>query len=163
MIRGISRLIGAGITNLGIVKSDQVRGVPGGLIYRSAKPDSLDALTPLGIKTVLDLEEGGEPVSDSGPVLQLDWPLTILSDITPAEFDKILDIVCLRIYWPLLIHCAQGRDRTGAVCAAYRIAIDGWTLAEALEEMESYGGDTLLDIGLKACLQRYAKYKNIGD
>ena len=40
---------------------------------------------------------------------------------------------------PVLVHCTAGRDRTGTVCAAYRIEHDGWPPARALDEMRQFG------------------------
>ena len=36
---------------------------------------------------------------------------------------------------PVFVHCQYGADRTGTMCAAYRIAVQGWTKEEAIEEM----------------------------
>src|SRR5262249_62401605 len=41
---------------------------------------------------------------------------------------------------PLLIHCQQGADRTGAMVALYRVVVQGWTAEKAVEEM-TQGGD----------------------
>lgn len=40
---------------------------------------------------------------------------------------------------PVLVHCEQGFHRTGVLCAAYRVACDGWTLADALTELDLLG------------------------
>ncbi|MDP2875702.1 MAG: tyrosine-protein phosphatase [Holophaga sp.] len=40
--------------------------------------------------------------------------------------------------WPVFIHCAQGRDRTGYNAAAYRIVLQGWKAEEALKEMNAF-------------------------
>lgn len=42
---------------------------------------------------------------------------------------------------PVLVHCEQGRHRTGALCAAYRIAAMRWTTERALREMQRTGFD----------------------
>ena len=42
---------------------------------------------------------------------------------------------------PVLVHCENGRNRTGFVVAAYRIAADGWSYPAALAEAESFGFD----------------------
>ena len=36
---------------------------------------------------------------------------------------------------PLLVHCRHGSDRTGLVCATYRVLVQDWTKEEAIEEM----------------------------
>ncbi|HEX7917405.1 hypothetical protein [Rudaea sp.] len=35
----------------------------------------------------------------------------------------------------MLIHCWHGADRTGVVCAAYRMVVQGWSKADARAEM----------------------------
>ncbi len=40
--------------------------------------------------------------------------------------------------WPVFIHCAQGRDRTGYNAAAYRIVVQGWKAEDALKEMHTF-------------------------
>ena len=40
--------------------------------------------------------------------------------------------------WPVFIHCAQGRDRTGYNAAAYRIVVQGWSADAAIEEMKAF-------------------------
>lgn len=39
---------------------------------------------------------------------------------------------------PVFIHCAQGRDRTGYNAAVYRMAVEGWTADEAIDEMKAH-------------------------
>jgi len=58
----------------------------------------------------------------------------------PADvFDRFLEIVGTPGSRPVLVHCEQGFHRTGILCAAYRLRVDGWTLAEALAEMRALG------------------------
>lgn len=40
---------------------------------------------------------------------------------------------------PVLVHCQHGADRTGAMCAVYRIVVQGWTREAALKEMKEGG------------------------
>jgi protein tyrosine/serine phosphatase len=40
---------------------------------------------------------------------------------------------------PVLVHCLRGADRTGTVIAMYRIVVQNWTKAQALDEMERGG------------------------
>ncbi|MCU0705616.1 MAG: tyrosine-protein phosphatase [Fimbriiglobus sp.] len=40
---------------------------------------------------------------------------------------------------PVLVHCFAGIHRTGAHVAAYRLAFNGWTNAEAVEELKNCG------------------------
>ena len=40
---------------------------------------------------------------------------------------------------PAFVHCERGADRTGMMCAMYRIAVCGWTKAQAIDEMKNGG------------------------
>jgi protein tyrosine phosphatase (PTP) superfamily phosphohydrolase (DUF442 family) len=40
---------------------------------------------------------------------------------------------------PVLVHCQHGADRTGALCACYRVIVQGWTKEEAIREMTDGG------------------------
>ena len=40
---------------------------------------------------------------------------------------------------PAFVHCEHGADRTGLMCAMYRIVVCGWTKEEAIAEMKQGG------------------------
>jgi hypothetical protein len=40
---------------------------------------------------------------------------------------------------PVLVHCRRGADRTGAMVAIYRVVVEGWTKADAIDEMTRGG------------------------
>jgi protein tyrosine/serine phosphatase len=62
--------------------------------------------------------------------------------LPPADvFERFVQIVRDPARQPVLVHCEQGFHRTGILCAAYRIAVCGWTLERALEEMRVGGFD----------------------
>jgi hypothetical protein len=48
---------------------------------------------------------------------------------------KFLHIFTDNTRTPILVHCRHGADRTGTMCAVYRIAMQGWAKADALKEM----------------------------
>ena len=39
---------------------------------------------------------------------------------------------------PILIHCAQGRHRTGFFAGLYRLVIGGWTIDQTLDELYQF-------------------------
>ena len=41
----------------------------------------------------------------------------------------------------VLVHCAAGSQRTGGVIALWRVLRDGWTVEQALHEMEAFDWD----------------------
>ena len=40
---------------------------------------------------------------------------------------------------PVFVHCKHGSDRTGTMCAIYRITVQGWSKNQAIEEMTKGG------------------------
>lgn len=48
---------------------------------------------------------------------------------------KFLRIATTPALQPVLVHCRHGSDRTGTMVAVYRIVVEGWTKAEARDEM----------------------------
>jgi len=52
---------------------------------------------------------------------------------------KFLRIATTPELQPVLVHCQHGSDRTGTMVAIYRITQDGWTKAQAIDEMVNGG------------------------
>jgi protein-tyrosine phosphatase len=67
-------------------------------------------------------------------------PMSDVSAPTVAQVKEILSTIdaCL-LTGHTLVHCEHGVDRTGIVCAAYRITRQGWTVEKAVSEMYSLG------------------------
>jgi len=57
----------------------------------------------------------------------------------PQVFDQFINIVLDPDSRPVLVHCEQGFHRTGLLCAAYRVRVQGWPVEQALKEMEAFG------------------------
>ena len=54
--------------------------------------------------------------------------------------DKAADALNNAANWPIFFHCQAGKQRSNAVQAAYRMKHCGWTLEEALIELETRHG-----------------------
>jgi tyrosine-protein phosphatase SIW14 len=126
----------AGVSNVGKV-------APG--LYRGNAPDEqgVASLKALGIRTVVNLRHyHGTKEEKLVRAAGLEYVRIILeSSDAPSDEDvrRFLEIATDPRRQPVYFHCWRGKDRTGAMCAAYRMAVDGWTLAEARAEMESFG------------------------
>lgn len=59
----------------------------------------------------------------------------------PSERQVIefLQIVTKKENQPVLVHCRHGSDRTGTMCASYKICVQGWDKEAAITEMERGG------------------------
>lgn len=113
-------------------------------LYRAAQPDTpgFAALPALGITTVLSLRQ----LVDDAPLAE-GTDLTLhrlpMKSRDVGEGDSAKLVAALRIIrqsqGPILVHCRHGADRTGAVCALYRMLFQGWSRDEALAELMQGG------------------------
>jgi protein tyrosine/serine phosphatase len=97
-------------------------------------------LERLGIKTVINLRSMH---SDRNEIKDTTLAYEHINMTTWSIEDKdvvrFLRIVTDSSRTPVFIHCQHGADRTGTVCAIYRIVIQGWSKDEAIEEMTKGG------------------------
>jgi protein tyrosine/serine phosphatase len=117
-------------------------------VWRGAQPtnEGFRNLERLGVKTILNLRSDHDDLAllkgtklkyvripmhawdpGQGQVAQLALVMTTL------------DKLCRdRQSWPVFIHCAAGRDRTGYTVATYRMVFENWSPNDAIEEMFDY-------------------------
>lgn len=107
-------------------------------LYRSAQPTALGMqnLTNLGIKTVINLRtfHSDEGEMAGVPINRVHiWMKTWHAE--REDVLRFLQIVTVPTNTPVLVHCQHGADRTGLMCAMYRIVVQGWSKEDALQEM----------------------------
>jgi protein tyrosine phosphatase (PTP) superfamily phosphohydrolase (DUF442 family) len=111
-------------------------------LYRGARPtaEGMAQLRKLGITTVVNLEQSnGEQARVTGAGLAYEHiPMTALF-LHDDDVVHFLRVVSDPGNAPIFLHCKRGADRTGLMCAVYRIAVQGWTKDEALAEMTQGG------------------------
>jgi len=111
-------------------------------LYRSGQPDvqGLLKLKALGIKTVVNLRSFHSDCAMLGS-LGLGYEQIPMEPWHPEEEDAVefLKIVTDPKRTPVLVHCWHGADRTGALVAVYRIAVQGWSKEAAIREMTGGG------------------------
>jgi len=111
-------------------------------LYRGAQPGSegMKQLEKLGIKTVVNLRSAH---SDRGKLegTALAYERIGLTTRGPTTEDivRFLRIVTDETRTPVFVHCQHGADRTGTMCAIYRIVVEGWSKDQAIEEMTKGG------------------------
>jgi tyrosine-protein phosphatase SIW14 len=54
---------------------------------------------------------------------------------TEEQAVKFLKVATNKKRQPVFVHCKHGSDRTGVMCAMYRVVVDGWSKQSAIEEM----------------------------
>jgi len=111
-------------------------------LYRGQQPDDegFEQLARMGIRTVVNLRSfHGE--SDRVERAGLAYEHIYMKAWHPEEKDlvRFLRIVTDPARTPVFVHCQHGSDRTGTMCAAYRVVVCGWSKQEALAEMTQGG------------------------
>jgi protein tyrosine phosphatase (PTP) superfamily phosphohydrolase (DUF442 family) len=106
-------------------------------LHRCAQPTKagMQALAAFGIRSVVNLREFHSDADEvAGTPLQLTELQLDAGELTYPQLVAALAAV-VRAPKPVVVHCWQGADRTGAVVAAWRIAVQGWSAAAASDEM----------------------------
>jgi protein tyrosine phosphatase (PTP) superfamily phosphohydrolase (DUF442 family) len=111
-------------------------------LYRSARPTAagMRRAKELGVRTVVNLRQSHH---DAGELAGLDLqsveiPMTAWN-LDAADAASFLRVVADPARTPALVHCQRGADRTGAMVAVYRVAMQGWTKEQAFAELAEGG------------------------
>ena len=107
-------------------------------LYRGAQPtaEGMRSLQALGIRTVVNLRALHSDRDELGETA-VDYVHVNVNPFRPKDRDVVefLRVVTDPNRLPAFVHCQRGIDRTGLMCAVYRIAVCGWSKREAIEEM----------------------------
>lgn len=130
-------------------------------LYRGGQPgaDGLKRLKKMGVKIVIDMRSSKsrheeEVVNELGmQYVPIPWHCPFPSD---EKFAKFLKIIHENPHTKIFVHCRLGDDRTGMAIATYRMADEGWSADEALNEMKAFGY-TGWHRGVCASLKTYAR------
>jgi protein tyrosine/serine phosphatase len=106
-------------------------------LFRCAQPSAagMRELEALGMRSVVNLRglhSDRDEIAATGLVL-LELPNHAFAFHYPDLCAALRAVLDARK--PVVVHCQHGADRTGATCAAWRVAVDGWTPQQALDEM----------------------------
>jgi len=111
-------------------------------LYRGAQPsrEGFAELKRRGVKTVVSLRVFH---SDRGKMAGLGLGYFRLSFklIHPETEDVLafLKVATDPVRRPVFVHCQQGVDRTGMMVAIYRMVVQDWSRARAMDEMKRMG------------------------
>ena len=110
-------------------------------LYRGAQPDAggFRALKDLGVRTVLNFRGEDEDKSLAPKEIAVVQLKAHINKPDDGEIQRFFEIALDPAKRPLFMHCAEGRERTGFYAALWRIEVDGWTNARALDEMREFG------------------------
>ena len=132
-------------------------------LYRAAQPsaEGMRQLKEMGVRTVVNLRSfhsDRDEIGDTGLAYEHIYMKTWHPE--DEEVVRFLQIVTDRSRTPVLVHCQYGADRTGTMCAIYRMAVCGWTADEAVKEMTEGGFGFH---GIHRNLVRYVRELNIDE
>ena len=68
-------------------------------------------------------------------------PLDVFGSPSVQAVEDFLEVIASPEHPPIFVHCLHGKDRTGLMMAAYRVAFDGWDSQRAYAEMLDCGFD----------------------
>lgn len=111
-------------------------------LYRSAQPTAagMRQLEAMGIRTVINLRSFHSDRDAIGDAALASEQITMKAwHPEEKELVRFLRLVTTPAALPALVHCQHGADRTGLMCAVYRLVVCGWTRQEALREMTEGG------------------------
>ena len=130
-------------------------------LYRGGHPDSagLDYLKSLGVERIVDLEVAdfieATPWSISEELdgaaarglTELSYPMSAFEPAVSDDFDRNMTALLAVLATatpahPIYVHCKHGQDRTGLVIGLERVEDEGWTPADAHDEMLKLGFHT---------------------
>jgi protein tyrosine phosphatase (PTP) superfamily phosphohydrolase (DUF442 family) len=111
-------------------------------LYRGAQPTAagIRQLKDMGIKTIINLRSFHSDKDEIGDV-GIGYEHIYFKPWHPEEEEivRFLKIVTDKHKTPVFVHCQHGADRTGLMCAIYRVAVCGWSKESALDEMINGG------------------------
>ena len=113
-------------------------------IYRGGQPrdENYRELVAFGIKTIVDLRKDHEPDAKSeaekAGLRYINLAMAPKSYPSADAANRFVEIVNNEANWPVYVHCAGGRHRTGAMFAVYRMKVDAWDIGQAYQEMKDY-------------------------
>ena len=107
-------------------------------LWRGAQPtkEGFRNLEAAGVKAIVNFRHD----HDDLPLLagtQLKYLWVPARAWKPEEQDLVIFLKVLEDpkNWPVFVHCAEGKDRTGYSVAAYRIVAEDWAPDDAIHEM----------------------------
>lgn len=116
------------------------RVAPG--VWRGAQPsaEGMRTLETMGVRTVVNLR-GFHSDRDELVGTGLSYVHVRFNTWNPEDEDVVafLKVVADPARQPVFVHCQHGADRTGMMCALYRMTVQGWTVDEAIAEMTRGG------------------------
>jgi len=130
-----SNLVVGDIDNFGQVTEFYYRG-------EQPKGDDYNRLAGIGVRTIIDLRDDpkdyAKSLTEQAGMKYINLPMSDKGYLAPYAASRFLSLVNDKENWPVYVHCAGGRHRTGAMTAIFRMTVQGWDANRAYEEMKDY-------------------------
>jgi protein tyrosine/serine phosphatase len=111
-------------------------------LYRGAQPGKagFEELEGMGVRTVVNVRNFSfeRSTCERSGLDYVSIPMRAWS-LGDEEVIAFLRVALDPARQPVFVHCKHGADRVGALVAAYRVVVQGWSREEAVEEMTEGG------------------------
>jgi atypical dual specificity phosphatase len=128
-------------------------------------PDEFQWLVDKGIKSIVTVREVPLPSKwfDGGNIDYLHQMVEDYGAPTMEVLDETVNYIDknIRSGKPVLVHCAAGKGRTGAVLAAYMIKKENLTAEEAIKKIRLLRPGSVQSITQETALSMYEKYLKV--
>ena len=115
-------------------------------LYRGGLPSAvgIQSLKKIGIDVIVDMRGKNEGEQQAAEKLGMQYVAIPSHCPFPhdAPFAKFLKVIQDNPGKKVFVHCRLGDDRTGMAVAAYRMANEGWSPEDAMNEMREFGFNT---------------------
>lgn len=116
-------------------------------LYRGAQPspEGIERLARMGIRTVISLRQPSRAMVEERRQVErlgMRWvhiPMWFWWSPSDRQVRQFLSVATDPASRPVFVHCRQGRNRAGVMCAVYRVAYQGWDPQHAYAEGRRLG------------------------
>jgi tyrosine-protein phosphatase SIW14 len=130
-------------------------------LFRGGQPtsDGFNVLHTMGVGMVINFRDDPSEMAaekrqvESLGIKYIEIPWSANHKPSSTQVVEFLDLVRANPNSKIFVHCRRGADRTGVMIAAYRIAVEHQSVAEAVSEMHRFHYDWLFRPQLKRYIE----------